>query len=71
MIKRILMIFLVQSIILIYYFNLDKLRNYVLTGRESSPKDPHIVTLDLVNTPDHVPGRLQCCSLGMGYVQWH
>lgn len=40
MIKRILMIFLVQSIILIYYFNWDKLRNNALTGRESSPKKP-------------------------------
>lgn len=53
MIKRILLLFLVQSIILISYFNWDNLRNSVLAGRESSPKSlsPHIITLDVISTP--------------------
>lgn len=71
MIKRIPMIFLVQSIILfiiLIWINWETMR---LLGEKAAPKSlsPPMITLDLINTPGQVPGRLQCCPQGMGCVQ--
>lgn len=49
MVKRLLLIFLVKSIILIHYFDRDKLRNCAFTGKRKqscSSLSPQVIALD-------------------------